>query len=98
MCLEDKMASGGSVCMIRTERDMLLVSSEAFSESMMSERWYFRWEAGDNSVKLDAGIKGCRFMSRCVRWRCIGGVVCGVVVASESQFLAKQTRAECKTK
>ena len=24
----------------------------------MSERWDFRWEAGDNSVKLDAGIKG----------------------------------------
>ena len=28
-------------------------------------------------------------MSRCVRWRCIGGVTCGGVVASESQFLAK---------
>lgn len=83
------MASGGFVCMMRTERDMLLVSSEAFSGSMMSERWDFRWEAGDNSVKLDADIEECRFMSRCVRWRCIGGVVCGGVVASESQFLAK---------
>ena len=78
------MASGGFVCMMRAERDMLLVSSEAFSGSMMSERWDFRWEAGDNSVKLDAGIKGCRFMSRCVRWRCIWGAACGVVVASES--------------
>ena len=68
---------------------MLLVSSEAFSESMMSERWDFRWEAGDNSVKLDAGIKGCRFMSRCVRWRCIGGAACGVVVASGTPILSK---------
>ncbi len=68
---------------------MLLVSSEAFSGSMMSEGRDNRWEAGDNSVKHDAGIKGCRFMSRCVRWRCIGGVACGGVVASESQFLAK---------
>ena len=67
MCPEGKMASDGFVCMIRAKRDMLLVSSEAFSESMMSERWDFRWEALGNGVKLDAGIKGCRFMSRCVR-------------------------------
>lgn len=72
VCLGGKMAPGGFVCMMRAERDMLLVSSEAFSESMMCERWDFRWEAGDNSVKLDAGIKGRRFMSSCVRWRCIG--------------------------
>ena len=77
MCLECKVAPGGFVCIMRAERDMLLVSSEAFSESMMCERWDFRWEAGDNSVKLDAGIKGCRFMRRCGRWRCIGGVVYG---------------------
>ena len=83
------MASGGSVCMIRTERDMLLVSSEAFSESMMSERWYFRWEAGDNGVKLDAGIKGRRFMSSCVRWRCIGGVACGVAGRKRVPILSK---------
>ena len=38
MCLEGEIASGGLVCMMRVERDMLLVSSEAFSESMMSER------------------------------------------------------------
>ena len=81
MCPEGKMVSDGFVCMMRAKRDMLLVSSEAFSGSMMSERWDFRWEAGDNSVKLDAGIKGCRFMSRCVRWRCIRGVTCGGVVA-----------------
>ena len=75
------MASDGFVCMMRAERDMLLVSSEAFSESMMSKRWDFRWEAGDNGVKHDAAIKGCRFMSGCVRWRCIRGVTCGGVVA-----------------
>lgn len=68
---------------------MLLVSSEAFSGFMMSERWDNRWEAGDNGVKLDAGIKGCRFMSRCVRWRCIGGVVCGGVVARGTLILSK---------
>ena len=50
----------------------VISEQEAFSESMMCERWDFRWEAGDNSVKLDAGIKGRRFMSSCVRWRCIG--------------------------
>ena len=72
MCPEGKMASGGFVCMMRAERDMLLVSNDAFSGSMMSERWDFRWEVGDNSVKLDAGIKGWRFMSRCVGWRCMG--------------------------
>lgn len=77
VCLGGKMAPDGFVCMMRAERDMLLVSSEAFSESMMCERWDFRWEAGDNSVKLDAGIKGCRFMSRCVRWRFIEGVAYG---------------------
>lgn len=75
------MASGGFVCMMRAERDMLLVSSEAFSGSMMSERWNNRWEALGNGVKLDAGIKVCRFISSCVRWRCIGGAACGVVVA-----------------
>ena len=92
------MVSDGFVCMMRAKRDMLLVSSEAFSGSMMSERWDFRREAGDNGVKLDAGIKGCRFMSSCVRWRFIEGVACGGVVARESQFLAKQTRAEHQTK
>ena len=44
--------------MMRTKRDVLLEGSETFLGSMMSERWDFRWEAGDNSVKLDAGIKG----------------------------------------
>ena len=89
MCLEDKIAPDGFVCMMRAKRDMLLVSSEAFSESMMCERWDFRWEAGDNSVKLDAGIKGCRFMSRCVRWRCIGGVACGVAGRKRVPILSK---------
>ena len=28
-------------------------------------------------------------MCSCVRWRCIGGVACGGVVAREPQFLAK---------
>jgi hypothetical protein len=68
---------------------MLLVSSEVFSESMMSERWYFRWEAGDNGVKLDAGIKGRRFMSSCVRWRCIGGAAFGVAGRQRVSILSK---------
>ena len=72
------MASDGFVCMMRTKRDVLLASTEAFSGSMICERWDFRWEAGDNGVKLDVGIKGCRFMSRCVRCRFIEGVACGV--------------------
>ena len=38
VCLGGEIASGGFVCIMRAERDMLLVSSEAFSESMMSER------------------------------------------------------------
>ena len=91
MCLEGKIASGGFVCIMRAERDMLLVSSEAFSESMMSERWDFRWEAGDNGVKLDAGIKGCRFMSSCVRWRCIGEwYVVGWSQASPNSWQSKR--------
>ena len=45
VCSEDKMASDSFVCVMRTERDVLLVGSEAFSGSMMSERWDFRWEA-----------------------------------------------------
>ena len=45
VCSEDKMVPGGFVCMMRTERDVLLVGSKAFSGSMMSERWDFRWEA-----------------------------------------------------
>ena len=75
--------------MMRTERDVLLVSSEAFSGSMMSERWDFRWEAWDNGVKLDAGIKGRRFMSRCVRGRCIWGMVYGVAGRKRVPILSK---------
>ena len=75
--------------MMRTKRDVLLESTEAFSGSMICERWDFRWEAGDNGVKLDVGIKGCRFMSRCVRWRCIWGVVCGVVGRKRVPILSK---------
>ena len=83
------MAADSFVCMIRAKRDMLLVSSEAFPGSMMSERWDNRWEAGDNGVKLDAGIKGCRFMSRCVRWRCIGGAAFGVAGRQRVSILSK---------
>ena len=84
-----EMVSDGFVCMMRTKRDVLLEGSETFLGSMMSERWDFRWEAGDNSVKLDAGIKGWWYMSSCVRWQCIGGVVCGVASRKWVPILSK---------
>ena len=67
MCSEDKMASDSFVCVMRTERDVLLVGSEAFSGSMMSERWDFRWEALGYKKDVVFRVGNHVFVLRCCR-------------------------------